>query len=212
MSSYINIHTHYGEKKAIVNKYPFDPIDSHPFSIGLHPLFFDRPECQIIEIERKAALFNCYAIGESGYDSRSEFNKEDQDIYFKKQLAIAKKHEKPVIVHCVKSHHILLKTLLATDKLPAIILHGFNQKETIYNTLKPHCYFSFGKALLYKNSNAQKTIKQIALDKIFLETDDSTEITIEEIYLKASKLLNLPLEKLILQIHNNFKNVFHAEL
>ena len=72
--------------------------------------------------------------------------------------------------------------------------------------------FSFGKDLLIDNSNAQKALLNINLSNIFFETDNSENISIEEIYKKAAKLLNLSIVELETQIEENFKTVFNARL
>ena len=89
-----------------------------------------------------------------------------------------------------------------------MIVHGFNNnKEIALQLLKSGCYFSFGKALLIKDSNASQVISIIPSDRLFLETDDA-DTTIENIYSAASNILNLETETLKKIISANFKNVF----
>ncbi|MNF09965.1 hypothetical protein D3C80_2107680 [compost metagenome] len=50
-------------------------------------------------------------------------------------------------------------------------------------------------------------LKQVPPERIFLETDDKTDISIEDIYKRAAELLNFPLDALILQLEKNYQNI-----
>lgn len=212
MSVYLDFHTHQTDAlKAIVNYFPCAEIPKTWFSMGIHPMFVDNLGQQKKWIEKWVLYENCLAVGEFGLDKRSSLSMEEQIALMSFQFNLAEKVQKPAIVHCVQAHHYLYQYLQQHNITVPIILHGFNQKQLILNDFKKSCYFSFGKALLFDDSNAQKALLQLPLEKIFLETDDA-EISIEEIYVKASKLLNLSIENLHKQIQQNFKQVFHARL
>jgi Tat protein secretion system quality control protein TatD with DNase activity len=49
--------------------------------------------------------------------------------------------------------------------------------------------------------------KQLSLDQLFLETDDSL-IAIDEVYETAAKVLQTEIENVILPIQENFNRVF----
>jgi TatD DNase family protein len=91
------------------------------------------------------------------------------------------------------------------------IFHGFNANHTIAKNLITHnAYLSFGNELL-KNTKLQQTFKQLPLNKIFFETDDSS-INVKDIYIFAAKLLNVELLKLQEHIQSNFKEVFGIDV
>ncbi|MNS33988.1 hypothetical protein D3C72_661100 [compost metagenome] len=66
-------------------------------------------------------------------------------------------------------------------------------------------YLSFGHSLLREGYGAM--LKQVPPERIFLETDDKTDISIEDIYKRAAELLNFPLDALILQLEKNYQNI-----
>lgn len=212
MSVYLDFHTHQTDAlMAIVNYFPSAEITKTWFSMGIHPMFVDNLGQQKKWIEKWVLHENCLAVGEFGLDKRSSLSMEEQIALMSFQFNLAEKVQKPAVIHCVQAHHYLHQYLQQHNITVPIILHGFNQKQLVLNDFKKSCYFSFGKALLFDDSNAQKALLQLPLEKIFLETDDA-EISIEEIYVKASKLLNLTIENLHKQIQQNFKQVFHARL
>ena len=113
---YFNLHTHQYSNQPdvleLVNQYPqeFDP--KIPFySIGIHPLFIDenRLESDLLVVDEKLGMAECLALGECGLDKRSETQFELQQTVFEKQLAMAEKHQKPVVIHCVAAFQELIE-------------------------------------------------------------------------------------------------------
>ena len=77
-----------------------------------------------------------------------------------------------------------------------MIVHGFNNSPMIAQILlEKGFYLSLGFAILQENSNAAQILSQIPLEKLFFETDDK-DISISEIYEKASFIIKTPLNKL----------------
>lgn len=209
----LNIHNHHKSPKSIFNHYPGDEIQDEYFSIGIHPWYLDNPEEQFQQLKEKSKSVKCLAIGECGLDKLTKAPLPLQTEFFIKQIHLAEELQKPVIIHCVKAHNEMLKIVKELKPKIPLIFHGFNQKQTILDSLKEYpFYFSFGKDLLTENSNAQKVLLNINLNQVFFETDDNENISIAEIYHKASKLLNLSLQELETRIEENFKKVFNARL
>jgi hypothetical protein len=105
---YFNLHTHQFTNQSdvleLVNQYPQEFDATIPFySIGIHPLYIDenRLEKDFQIVEQKLALPVCLALGECGLDKRSETPFGLQQVVLEKQLALAEKHQKPVVIHCV---------------------------------------------------------------------------------------------------------------
>lgn len=183
------------------------------YSYGLHPWYIDEftLEDQLRKLELKADEKRCIAIGECGLDKLSKVDFNLQQKAFVEQIRIANHYKKPLIIHCVKAFNELMNCLnLNNNKVP-VIIHGFNNNENIARVLLDHgCYFSFGKALLSYESNAEKTLKNIGRKNFFLETDDS-EISIKYIYRKASEILGIDEEILKAQIQSNFETIFKVK-
>lgn len=212
---FINLHTHSRNKTenclAITQYYPGDEITPGFYSLGFHPWFIREKfnETNVKQFQSQIISSDCLAIGECGLDKACETNYGLQKEVLEMQIKLAKKVNKPLLLHIVKAHQEVANMLDKQNWTNSIILHGFNQKETAVQCFKNYeTYYSFGNQLFNLNSNACKTILKLPIDKIFLETDDST-IEIEKLYKQASKLLGIEIEELIIQIENNFKKVFN---
>lgn len=207
---FFDFHHHQFTKKGIFNLGLKEDIASVYFSLGLHPKdITDDFEADLELIKEKSRNPNCLAIGECGLDALVEIDENLQELVFEKQILWANEIEKPVIIHCVRRFSQLLK-FKKTAKVPMII-HGFNKKENIAKELvEAGFYLSFGKALLY-NEGLQELVKNIPLEKVFLETDVS-EIDIKSVYEMFAKLREISMEELQSQIKINLKNIFGKDV
>jgi TatD DNase family protein len=105
---FFNLHTHkFTNNPAIfelVNQYPWEFDSSIPhFSIGIHPWYInkERLKSDLKMIEDKLKLEDCLALGECGLDKRIEVPMTFQIDVFEKQIALAEKYQKPLILHLV---------------------------------------------------------------------------------------------------------------
>lgn len=212
---YFNLHTHHFTNDAaileLVNQYPmeFDALVSF-YSIGIHPWKIDenRVEAELTIIEEKLKNKNCLAIGECGLDKRIETNLELQTQVFKKQLLLAKKYKKPVIIHCVAAFQEVIAIKKRMNISVPMVIHGFSKNSQIANQLIENgFYVSFGKYLL-RNPELEFVFKNIPNNKFFLETD-TIEEGISEVYQLAAKYKNIEIEELIRLIKLNVKTVFN---
>ena len=126
---------------------------------------------------------------------------------FKAQILLSEEYQKPLIIHCVKSFQEVLLLKKEIKPQQPWIIHGFNKNSQVAASLiKNSCFLSFGKSLL-KNEKLQDAFKEIPLENIFLETDDS-EIAIETIYKKAAEIKNVTIGEIKKNIHQNFNKIF----
>jgi len=206
-----NLHTHKKSNAegviAIINQYPneFD-VTTEYFSIGIHPWYINlnRVEEDLITIEEKLQLPNCVALGECGLDKRIETPLEIQTQIFEKQLILAKKYKKPVILHCVSAYQEVIAIKKRLNIEFPMIIHGFSKNSQVAQSLLDNgFYLSFGKYLL-KNLELASVFYNVPNDKFFLETD-TVEETIAEVYQKASSIKEMNLEVIV---ESNFKKVF----
>lgn len=214
---YFNFHTHQVSDQAtvleLVNQYPqeFDPAIAF-YSIGIHPWYIveDRLEEDLKIIEDNIQTENCLAIGECGLDKKIQQPLTLQLLVFEKQLALAEKYKKPVVIHCVSAFQELID--LKKKKMISVpmIVHGFNKKAPVAQQLiKEGFYLSFGKDLM-KNPGLQTVFKNIPNDRFFLETDIMEE-NIQAVYDLASKHKDLSSKELKEIISSNFKMVFQKQ-
>ena len=211
---FYNIHTHKSSNQKnvleIVNQYPneFDETIKN-YSIGIHPWHIDenRVETDLKIIEEKLQLDNCLALGECGLDKRIETPFEIQISVFEKQIKLAKKYNKPLILHCVSAYQEVIEIKKRLQIEVPMIIHGFSKNNQVAKSLLENgFYLSFGKYLL-RNPELETVFKQVPNNQFFLETDIMEE-TLEEVYAVASKYKNIEMENLKNIISDNFNHVF----
>lgn len=215
---FFNLHTHVFTNQPnileLVNQYPQEFDASIPFySTGIHPWFIveERVESDLQIIESKLQEPNCLAAGECGLDKRIDIPMELQQSVFDKQLLLAEKYKKPVVIHCVAAFQELIDTKNRLQITVPIVIHGFSKKEQLAKQLLDNgFYISFGKYLLL-NPELESVFKMMPDDRFFLETD-TVEEGIQEVYALAAKYKNLNIKELQNIIRTNFNKVFNFEL
>lgn len=215
---YFNLHTHKFTNDSqileLVNQYPWEFDAAIPnYSIGIHPWHIDeiRLENDLRIINEKLQLPECLALGECGLDKRIEIPLHLQIEVFEKQILLAEKHQKPLVLHLVVAFDELIAIKKRMKISVPIIIHGFSKNEQVAKQLIDNgFYLSFGKYLL-RNKELESVFKTISNDKFFLETDTIDE-TLEEVYQLAAKYKNITIEELKTIINSNFKTVFKSNI
>ena len=213
-----NLHTHkfsnHPDYFELVNQYPQEFDETIPFySIGIHPWYVveDRIGEDLRIIEEKLQSANCLAVGECGLDKRIEVPFDLQEEVFRKQLLLAEKYQKPVVIHCVASFQELIAIKNDLGITVPMIIHGFSKNEQLAKQLISNgFYLSFGKYLL-RNPELELVFKNIPNNQFFLETDTLDE-TIEEVYAIASRYKSKSFDELQEIIRLNFEKVFKIQL
>jgi len=209
-----NLHTHRftnnSEITELVNQYPWEFVADIPqYSIGIHPWYIveNRLESDLQFMEQKLQLPECWALGECGLDKRIDIPMALQTEVFEKQIALAEKYRKPLVLHLVAAYQELIAIHKKRPIKVPVILHGFSKNEqTAKALLDCGFYLSFGKYLL-RNPELAAVFQSVPNDRFFLETD-TIEETLEEVYLKAATVKKLTLKELQQQIATNWKQVF----
>ncbi|HLA55102.1 MAG TPA: TatD family hydrolase [Flavobacterium sp.] len=223
---FFNLHTHKSgsdpEVVELVNQYPQelaspssgkDPrVDATiPFySIGIHPwhIVENRVSEDLGIIKSKLGEQNCLAIGECGLDKRIEIPFDLQVGVFEKQLALAERYQKPVVIHCVAAFSEVMEIKKRLKISVPMIIHGFSKNEQTAKQLLDHgFYLSFGKYLL-RNPELESVFKSVPDDRFFLETD-TIEESIRDVYNLAAKYRSTDLQTLQNTIKQNFSSVFN---
>lgn len=211
---FVNLHTHHFLNQEnileIVNQYPQEFDDKiSSYSIGIHPwkIELSRFDADLQIIENKLNHFSCLALGECGLDKRIKISLELQIQVFEKQVALAIKYQKPLILHCVGAFQEIIEIKKRMKIDVPMIVHGFSKNEQVAKQLLDNgFYLSFGKYLML-NKELENVFKEIPNDRFFLETD-SSDYLIEEVYELASKYKNIEITNLKEIINSNFKLVF----
>jgi TatD DNase family protein len=212
--NFFNLHTHKFTNQVhvleLVNQYPQEFDESIPFySIGIHPWYIveERLESDLQIIENKLQASNCLALGECGLDKRIAIPLELQQEVFEKQLLLAEKYKKPIVIHCVAAFQEVIAIKKRLKITVPMIIHGFSKNKQVAKELIDNgFYISFGKYLL-RNPELETVFQNIPNDRFFLETD-TVEEGIEEVYALAAKYKNWSIEELEQQIKSNFAAVF----
>lgn len=209
-----NLHTHSSSGNLnvfeVVNRYPYETIDVPYFSTGIHPWHIDMEKLEehLAIIEERLQLPNCLALGECGLDKRIEIPLEIQIEVFEKQLLLAKKYQKPVILHLVAAFQELVEIKNRLQPGVPMVVHGFSKNWQVAKQLLDNgFYLSFGKYLL-RNPELSGVFTQVPDDRFFLETD-TIEEGIAGVYAKAAFARNVDIEKLKNTVSTNFKTVFN---
>lgn len=214
MSNYIDIHSHQRNASAstftLVNCFPSEleiALQKEPqqfYSVGIHPWHIASDfSKELAVLTSFASHKQVLAIGETGIDRvcNTPFNL--QLKLFKEQIALAEKVKKPLIIHCVKAYPELIQLKKELQPSSPWIIHGYRGNKNSTEQLLPYnFFFSVGKGITLLH----ESLKIIPLNRIFLETDDNNNI--EEIYSKASHLLNISNAFLKNQIQQNFYSLF----
>jgi TatD DNase family protein len=209
---FYNLHTHKSIHQEnvleIVNQYPneFDASVQF-FSIGIHPWYIDEEKVNdyLILIEEKIQLQNCLALGECGLDKRIEIPMEIQTKVFEKQLILAKKYKKPVILHCVSAYQEVIEIKKSLQIDVPMVIHGFSKNAQVAKSLLDNgFYLSFGKYLL-RNPELALVFEQVPNDQFLLETDMIDE-TIFDVYEKAASIKKIDMQH---TVERNFNAVFN---
>ena len=215
---FFNLHTHKFTNNSdvleLVNQYPWEFDAAIPnYSVGIHPWYIDenRLESDLKTIDEKLQLKECLALGECGLDKRIEVPLSLQIEVFEKQIALAEKHQKPLVLHLVAAFQELIEIKNRLKISVPIIIHGFSKNEQVANELiKNGFYLSFGKYLL-RNPELESVFKSVPNDKFFLETDTIDE-NLEEVYQLAAKYKSIKIEDVVEIVNSNFKTVFKSNI
>lgn len=166
------------------------------------------------------------ALGEIGLDYYwFKDNKEIQKEIFRRQIKIADKYNKPIIIHSRDSIGDVLAVLKEFQNKKRGIIHCYSGSlEMAKEFIKLGYYIGFGGVLTFKNAHYPKqAIQGIDLNYVLFETDapyltpepkrgePNKTYYVKHVYEYASKLLNIPLEELVKIVDKNFRRLFYDE-
>lgn len=193
---YIDIHTHNEQTSATTIQ-----------TAGIHP--WDAEDYDLSNPDEKrqieAEIAKANAAGEIGLDFVAEVDREAQREVFVAQLKLAKKHRKPVVLHCVRAFEPTMQ-ILSTFPIK-VIFHGFiGSVQQMNQAVDAGYYISFGERT-FASPKTMKALRECPLERLLLETD-TVNVSIEEIYNKVSKARMESVEELREAIFNSVKSIF----
>ena len=148
------------------------------FAIGIHPYHTEDWSDDIFQFLDNP---KCVAVGECGLDyfrlPKNEDEKiaeiESQKTIFRKQIQIAKKIQKPLIVH-IRDASEDAKQILLEENADEVggVLHCYNADETLLELANHNFYFGIGGVITFKNAKKLvNALPKIPLEKLVVETD-----------------------------------------
>ena len=151
--------------------------DKYPFiyaSVGIHPHDSkDMTDDMVPELERLLSHPKAVAVGEIGLDYHYDFSPRDvQKKRFREQLELARRVNKPVIVHMRESTSDALDLIREYRDLTGVF-HCFpGSLETAKILLDLGWYLSYTGVITFKNARkALEVIEKMPRDRLMLETD-----------------------------------------
>jgi TatD DNase family protein len=155
----------------LAHKFPFIYA-----AIGYHPTEIKGyGEKEYAWLEEHVQDEKVVAIGEVGFDFYwDSTTKEEQLEAFERQISIAKKANKPLIIHSREAIQLTLEILRKNDaSVVGGVMHAYSGSlEMAPLFIKENFYLGIGGPVTFKNAkDAPDVCKWVPLDKIFVETD-----------------------------------------
>lgn len=191
---------------------------------GIHPEEVDKiSEKDLEELENLTQNEKVIAIGEIGLDYYwKDDNKEHQKEIFIHQLKLARKVEKPAVIHVRDSKDDVIEILKDYQDLK-IQIHCFSDDlETLEKYMEMGFYISIGGVVTFNNgTNEQNAARNVPIERLMLETD-SPYLTPEpyrglrndprrvvEVARTVADLRDMKIDKLAKKTYNNTKEFFN---
>jgi len=149
------------------------------FAVGIHP--YDKEQYSDGVFDEYINHPKCIAVGECGLDyyrlegsdEEKQKEKEIQKEVFIAQIELAKKHNKPLIVHIREASNDSKEILKNYDaKKVGGVLHCFNASEILLDLADDGFYFGIGGVVTFKNAKKLvEILPKIPKERLIIETD-----------------------------------------
>lgn len=204
MTRCLDIHTHHPAPQPLgvvaVTVEEFTPIEGQLYSVGIHPwTTMSAPSLALWnEFERIATMPQVVAIGECGIDKLKGGPLFRQLQVMSRQIEISEKLGKPLIIHDVKAHDVIVGLKRDMNPKQKWVVHGLRGKPSVAKMMTDAgIYVSFGEKF------NPETPRSIPEEMILAETDESL-LTIEEIIAALSANMGKDMTEIIRQNTENF--------
>ncbi|MFL6244680.1 MAG: TatD family hydrolase [Thermoanaerobaculia bacterium] len=195
-------------------------------AVGFHP--HDAKDCDdaaFAEIERLAREPRVVAIGECGLDYHYDYSpRETQRAVFERHIELAKRLDKPIIVHNRESTSDMVEILSRTQVRG--ILHSYTESLDVAKQLVDLGYFiSFSGIVTFRSAESlREAARGLPHDRVLIETDtpylapvpyrgrDNEPAYVVAIAELLAKLWDVSVERVAEQTTANFERVFSVKL
>jgi TatD DNase family protein len=142
-------------------------------AVGVHPHDARMLDQATLErLEELAGNAKVVAIGEIGLDFYRDLSpRHVQERAFRKQIALARKHELPIIVHDREAHRRTIE-ILRDERVERGVLHCFSGDVNMARqAMDLGFHISFAGPITYDGKRAGEILKHVVPDRIMVETD-----------------------------------------
>ncbi len=145
------------------------------FSVGVHPSDAKEHRAKIDQLMQLGADERVLAIGETGLDYYySKESLEQQHASFREHIQVARKLNKPLIVHTRDAREDTIRLLKEEAAVECGgVLHCFTESwEMAEQALELGFYISFSGIVTFKNAEELREVaRQVPADRFLIETD-----------------------------------------
>ncbi|MFT5352290.1 MAG: TatD DNase family protein, partial [Candidatus Paceibacteria bacterium] len=191
--------------------------------IGLHPTYEEEFDTEFFEDLIKEP--KVVGVGECGLDFfRGEDGKERQIDVFRKQIELAKKYDKPLMIHCREAYPEVLEILREYkekfgDKLRVNFHFCAATKEQLQEIIDLGFYASFTGVITFAKEY-EELVRMMPMDKIMSETDSpfvtpvphrgkrNEPVYVSEVVKKIAEIKGMDLREVREKVMGNAKEFF----
>jgi len=152
-------------------------------AVGLHPNDAGAASDEVLaELDALAASPRVVAVGETGLDRyRDTASPEEQDRAFRAQIAIAKRHDLAVVVHCRDAWDACVRVLEEEGMAEPgrrVVLHCYSgDAATTTRTVANGWFHSFAGNVTFTNAAPLREVASLVPDDLLLTETDSPYLT-----------------------------------
>lgn len=208
----------YNILKAALGIYPTEILQDELKKKGWNYEEFDvLEELEFIKKNKNKII----AIGEIGLDDHHfKGTLEVQEKLFRKQLELAEKIKKPVIIHSRDAESKVIEIL--KDYKLKVVMHSFgsSDKKLIKRAVDYGYYFSIPVSVV-RNKGFQDLVSEISMSRILTETDSpylglkhgerNEPCNVQYSIKKIAEIKDLTVEEMQNIVYGNYKRVFEME-
>jgi TatD DNase family protein len=174
-------------------------------AFGLHPWYVGQNDQQkLSDLEAYLQAFPNALVGECGLDRVKKTDLDTQTDVFLKQIDLAEKYHRVLVVHAVKAVGLLEKLL--PDLPERFILHSFNGRpEHLKPILDHNGYIGLSGSVL-QNKTCRQILDTIPPERLLLESDapdQGNEYTVVGLCAAFAEILAVDPEKLAERLYQN---------
>ncbi len=222
----INVGTSYKESVKVVEIAEKHPTNTYA-TVGLHPLYLQEEWFEEDKYLALAESKQVVAIGETGLDykyiEKDEALQRQQKRVFREHLALAKKTNLPVVIHCRRAHEEMISFLKKTDDYGGKgVLHSFTGKKRDVKEYLDLGLFLGINGIIFK-MDIDKALREIPLERMLLETDcpflspvegvkRNEPMLVEKVAERVSEVKGVSKEEVLRVTTENAENLFLKKL